>query len=68
MKQEVKSSLIKNVEHLSAMVALKVEFHTGKKYLYSPVSRKEYEEFLQADSKGKFLNENFRGKGKKVFN
>jgi len=68
MKQEVKSSLIKNVEHLSAMVALKVEFHNGKKYLYHPVSHREYEDFMKAESKGKYLNEHFRGKGKKVFN
>lgn len=63
----VKSTSIKAVEHQSALSALKVEFQNGNKYIYSPVDKKQYQAFMEAKSKGKHLNEHFRGKGKRVF-
>jgi hypothetical protein len=64
----VKSTVIKAAEHLPAMSSLKIEFHSGKKYLYHPVSKKEYDGFMNAESKGNYFNEHFRGRGKTVFN
>lgn len=50
------------------MSTLKVEFLNGEKYNYHPVTQQQYDSFMGADSKGKYLNRHFRGKGKKVFN
>jgi len=63
----VKSSLIKQVKYMAELASLKVEFKDGSKYLYKQVTKKDYEAFMTADSKGKFFNQHFKGKGKKVF-
>lgn len=52
---------------MAELASLKVEFKDGSKYLYRQVTKKDYEAFMAADSKGKFLNQHFKGKGKKVF-
>lgn len=40
---------------------LTVEFTTGKKYEYTPVSRGLFLEFVNADSKGEFFAANIKG-------
>lgn len=35
---------------------LYVQFRSGRTYIYSDVSAETYQEFMQADSKGSYLN------------
>ena len=63
----VESKSINAVEHNNMLAALKVEFKNGNVYLYPKVSREQYQAFMAAESKGTYLNEHFRGKGKRVF-
>lgn len=41
---------------------LEVHFHSGGKYQYFDVPASVYENFLNADSKGKFLHYNIKNK------
>ena len=41
---------------------LYVEYKTGNTYKYKNVPHKLFEEFVKAESKGRFMNENIKGK------
>jgi len=41
---------------------LHVKFRSGAEYVYNEVPPAVYQEFLDADSKGKFLNERIKGR------
>ena len=61
---KVKSSTIAEIDRevVNGKLFLKVIFTNGREYLYEGVPANVYEEFLLADSKGKFLNENIVGR------
>lgn len=40
-----------------------VIFKSGRHYIYSEVTRDVWERFLDASSKGRFVNEEFKAKG-----
>lgn len=56
---KVASSAIREVEH-DGRERLTVTFVTGRRYVYSGVSREHYEALLGAASKGAFFNERIR--------
>lgn len=58
--ENVTSSTIKAVGYEGK--DLLVQFVSGTVYRYKDVPKKVYEEFLSAESKGKFLNENVKVK------
>ena len=40
---------------------LHVRFHSGTTYVYLDVAERVFHEFMEADSKGKYLNANVKG-------
>jgi hypothetical protein len=56
------STVIKNFTYDSKKERLYVTFLSGKVYAYLNVPEDVYEEMKAAFSKGKFLNENVKGK------
>ena len=52
----VDSSNIEAIGHDPDQRELYVQFQNGRTYVYADVSVQTYEEFLQADSKGSYLN------------
>jgi len=64
--RNIDSAALKAVKYIGGMCTLKVTFQNGMMYNYSPVLKKEYDAFMSAESKGKYLNEHFKGRGKKV--
>lgn len=62
----MESIAIKAAKYIPALCVLKIEFDNGKKYNYSPVLKKEYEQFMLAKSKGRFVSEVLKGRGKRV--
>jgi hypothetical protein len=59
-KVEVQSSNIKSVEWQEDNT-LTVEYNSGT-YKYLGVSKELYESLIKAESKGRFMNENIKGK------
>lgn len=59
-----KSTVVESFEFKRGK-GLIIEFTSGGKYLYKNVDEKTFEDFSEADSKGKFLNEVLK-KGFKV--
>lgn len=57
---EVKSSNIKAIDYEKN--DLLVEYLSGTKYRYKNVPKELYEEFINAESKGRFMNSNIKGK------
>ena len=57
---EVKSSNIKKVGWDED--GLIVEYMSGSKYRYKKVPRDMYDQFLESDSKGRFMNSNIKNK------
>jgi len=57
---KVNSSTIADIDRevVKGKLFLKVTFTNGREYLYEGVPAQVYEDFLMADSKGKFLHEN----------
>ena len=51
-----KSTVVESFE-FNRGKGLIIEFTSGGKYLYKNVDEKTFEDFSEADSKGKFLNE-----------
>lgn len=51
-----KSTVVESFEFKGGK-GLVIEFTSGGKYLYKNVDEKTFEDFSEADSKGKFLNE-----------
>lgn len=60
--QPVKSSNIKAVGYDPDAQRLVVEFHTGKKYVYSDVPPEVHQNLMSAKSIGLFFGLNIRGK------
>lgn len=58
--REVESSNISKIGYDTD--ALIVEYKSGARYKYEGVPKALYEEFLTADSKGRFMNSNIKGK------
>lgn len=56
----VDSTNIARVGYESRRHELFVEFHSGRTYVYSPVSDAVYREFLSAGSMGSYLNERIK--------
>lgn len=56
------SSAIKNVMYNAHTRTLKVQFIGGQLYEYQNVPVEVYDEFCQAESLGKFFNENIKTK------
>lgn len=54
----VKSSNIHSIGYSAELKIIQVQFLSGSVYEYYDVPVNEYEAFLKADSKGKFLNRN----------
>ena len=55
------SSTITSVEYDDDARELDITFTSGKKYRYFNVPLEIYAEFLDAESKGKFFNDNIKG-------
>ena len=51
-----KSTVVESFEFKGGK-GLVIDFTSGAKYLYKNVDEKTFEDFSEADSKGKFLNE-----------
>lgn len=60
--KECKSSQIKRHGHCAATNTLCVEFANGGTYHYQNFPAKQYEELCKAESIGKYLHTNVRGK------
>jgi hypothetical protein len=60
-KIEVSSSNIASLSYNEESKELTVEFKNGSEYMYNHVPLKIFEDFLDADSKGKFLNAEIKG-------
>lgn len=58
----VSSSTISAIGHDADNQVLEVEFTNGAVYSYSGVPSDEYEGFMNADSKGKYLNANIKNR------
>ncbi len=59
--QSVESSNIAQIGYDAGTWELMVRFNSGAEYVYSNVPDSVFTGFLDADSKGKFLNENIKG-------
>ena len=58
----VTSSNIRAIGYDSDNQTLEVEFNYGAVYQYSGVPQEEHEGMMHADSKGKYLNANIKGR------
>lgn len=56
----VTSSNIQGIGYDDATKTLHVEFRGGARYTYAGVPKDEYEDFLNAPSKGSYLAENIK--------
>jgi len=59
-KIEINSTVIKAVEYDETRKDLKVNFKSGKVYVYTPVSNEFFGKMKNSTSKGKFFNKNIR--------
>jgi hypothetical protein len=59
--QEVKSSNIKAVGYDDTSKTLAVQFSSGNTYYYSNVPRATFDEFVAAESVGRYFAANIRG-------
>ena len=57
----VSSSNVASIGYDVASQTLEVEFNNGRVYQYLDVPQPVYEAFMQANSKGKFLNQHIKG-------
>ncbi len=57
---DVNSSAIADVAYNNALGRLTVKFNTGRTYDYFNVSNQRYQAFCDADSKGRYFNQNIR--------
>ena len=56
----VESSMIRSVGYKADAEMLEVEFTSGSVYRYFEVPESEYEELMNAASKGRYLNQNIK--------
>ena len=61
-RTSVSSSNISAIGYETETNTLEVEFLNGSVYQYAGVSVDEYEAMMNADSKGKYLNANIKGR------
>lgn len=61
-KMQVNSSTVDAIEYDYENKNLYVYFVNGREYVYGNVPVEVYAKFLEADSKGKYLNEHLVGK------
>ncbi len=54
------SSNVAEIGYDAPTMTLEVAFHDGSVYQYFDVPERVYQEFMRADSKGKFQNANIR--------
>ncbi len=68
MKIEVKSSNIVSIDYDEQEQTLIIEFPGGSKYKYDKMPVREYKNFLNAESKGKYFHKHIRSNyvGKKI--
>lgn len=59
---EVTSSQIRTMGHDEATETMRVEFHNGSSYLYSPVPAALFKEIVESESVGKAFNEKIKKK------
>ncbi len=59
--QSVESSNIAQIGYDGDARELRVRFNSGAEYVYSEVPGTVFADFLDADSKGQFLNQNIKG-------
>jgi len=57
---KVESSNIDAIGYEPAKKELRIRFKSGQTYKYTPVTQKGYEDFLSADSKGKYFHKNIK--------
>ncbi len=57
----VESTNIAQIGYDTATQELRVRFNSGTEYIYQNVPGPVFADFLDADSKGKFLNLNIKG-------
>jgi len=62
LREDVTSTNIKSVEYNTDAKELIVEFSAGAKYAYTNVPNEVYSKLLLAESKGKFVNSEVKGK------
>lgn len=60
---QVQSSVIQSLDYDSAAKSLRVAFTNGTGHTYQGVDEATYQAFLNAESVGKFFNQNFKKKG-----
>lgn len=60
--ESVESTNIDMIGYDDENSQLHVRFRSGAEYVYSEVPPAVYQEFLDADSKGKYLNERIKGR------
>jgi hypothetical protein len=57
----IESTSLASVGYDPSQKVLEVEFHGGRVYRYFGVPRRRYQELLEADSAGRFLNTRIKG-------
>jgi hypothetical protein len=60
---QVQSSVIQSLDYDPAAKSLRVAFTNGTGHTYQGVDEATYQAFLNAESAGKFFNQNFKAKG-----
>lgn len=60
--QLVESTNITAIGYDEKMNQLHVQFNSGAEYVYNEVPPAVYQEFLDAESKGRYLNERIKGR------
>lgn len=55
-----KSSVIQSLQYDETRKDLKVNFNSGRIYVYTPVSEEFFNKISKAESKGKFFNKNIK--------
>lgn len=59
----VDSSSIAAVAYDQPTATLAIRFHAQREYLYWPVPERQYQEFMKAESLGRFFVKNIRNAG-----
>ena len=60
---QVQSSVIHSLDYDSVAKSLRVAFANGTGHTYQGVDEATYQAFVNAESPGKFFNQNFKTKG-----
>ena len=60
-RRRVESTTVRSIGYQGKSRILEIEFQSGVVYQYVDVPARVYEEFWQAESKGKYFNSKIRG-------